>query len=186
MSLSVPLVIDDVKRMRDFEMSRCIYFSIECDVPWAGWTMDISKNRIPFLMVGLSGIIYVPAAGREFDEPEEFESLFNLIEKQKDIYVETNDLWIPNFAFSKSPVQRGEIYRIGEKFFHDAYKYRENIISADKFIGRCTKSEWQALYSAKETKAWSKWNHNKIQEAKQYHERHSKENLKKQFGKGEK
>jgi len=59
---SVPITIDDMKQLRDFKFTRCDYFTVECDTPSLGWTVEIEERQIPLLMAGGSGIIFRPSA----------------------------------------------------------------------------------------------------------------------------
>ena len=63
--ITIPVIIDDVKKLENFSMSRCTYFSIQCDTPSPGWTLTIGNISTSFLMMGMSGIIYSPADGSD-------------------------------------------------------------------------------------------------------------------------
>lgn len=78
---SVPIIIDDIKEYEEFKMSRCSYFSIECDDLAEGWGLGLSNLNIPFMMIGLQGIIttQINTSGL-FDNASDIENLFNLIE----------------------------------------------------------------------------------------------------------
>jgi hypothetical protein len=169
----VPIVIDDVKHLKTFSMSRCTYFSIECDTPFLGWVIEMRKRKIPLLMLALSGIIYKPMeAEKKFDSPEKFEDLFETIEKSPGVYVDTNDLWLPNFVFDKKNLKPGSVYRIGFGFFKAGYGFRNQMFSKEEFIEQCKKSRWIARYSAKETKALQLWHKMQVEEAKAHYKKH--------------
>lgn len=173
-SVKVPIVIDDVKRLRTFPMSRCIYFSIECDNPSPGWTLSIRNRKIPFLLNGLSGIITEPIEGGLFHTPDKLEQLFEHIEKDsnKGVYVDTNDVWLPNSVFDHKNLKPGSVYRIPFSFFHAAYGFRNQIISQKELLSQCKKLKWKARYSASETKALALWQKKQIDETKERHEKH--------------
>ena len=163
----VPIVIDDVKHFKTFSMSRCTYFSVECDTPSLGWVMEMRKRKIPFLMLALSGIIYQPMkAAKKFDTPEKFEDLFETVEENPDVYVDTNDLWLPNFVFDKKNLKPGSVFRISFSFFMAGYGFRNQMFSKKEFIEQCKKSKFTARYSAKETKALQLWHNMQVDEAK--------------------
>ncbi|MBW8041340.1 MAG: hypothetical protein FVQ85_15250 [Planctomycetes bacterium] len=178
----VPIVIDDVKRLKTFSMSRCIYFSIECDSPSPGWTLRIRNRKIPFLLVALSGIILEPIDGGLFRTPDKLEQLFENIEKDSDegIYVDTNDLWIPNFIFDRKNLKPGSVYRVAFKLFKAAYDFRNQILSQQEYVGQCKKYGWKARYSASETKALGLWQKKHIDETKERHEKHPELTLRRQ------
>jgi hypothetical protein len=173
-SVKVPIVIDDVKRLKTFSMSRCTYFSIECDSPSPGWTLSIRDREIPFMLIGLSGIIIEPMGGGLFSTPDKLEQLFENIETdpEEGVYVDTNDLWLPNSVFDRKNLKPGSVYRIAFSFFQAAYGFRNQILSQNEFLVRCKKLKWKARYSASETKALALWQNNQIDKTKERHEKH--------------
>ena len=95
--LSIPVLVDDVKQHPRFGYTRCEYFTIECDMPSPGWVLRLAERRIPFLMTGLSGVIYKPSLNEPlFTMPDQIEELFEIIEADNRASVGTADIWIPN------------------------------------------------------------------------------------------
>ena len=117
-SLSIPVVIDDVKKFPSFAMSRCNYFSIECDEPSVVSFEELGTPSITFLSVGLSGVLFGPSLeDREFDGTEKIESLFNSVEEDAGCFVELNDIWLPNKMFGDRDPVRGDVYRVSQELF---------------------------------------------------------------------
>jgi hypothetical protein len=168
----IPIIIDDVKNFENFQMTRCIYFSIESDFPTSQWVSEYDGKRLPLYLLELSGIIYKPL-GRNyyFKSVDLINEVFQTIEASDYLYVDTNDIWIPNKLFSQP--KRGLVYRVREDLFLKAYKYRVGQMTSEEF--------WEAFYSEphkflsfskEETIAFQKWADLQINEARElYHKR---------------
>jgi hypothetical protein len=77
--VTIPTIIDDVKKQKDFDMTRCTYFSIQCDTPSADLALTVQKIYVSALIMIISGIIYCPVDGSDkFDYPEKIEKIFDL------------------------------------------------------------------------------------------------------------
>ena len=163
---SVPIVIDDVKKYKNFSMARCTYFSIESDVPTTDWILELDKQSIPFHLFGVTGIIIKPLGRKKrFDSPGSIDRLFDMIERHPSLYVDANEIWLPNFLF-KSSVKRGHVYRIASGLFKEAHLFQQNQITKEKFFETCTDSKQNIYYSAEETKSFKNWANEQIKSAK--------------------
>jgi hypothetical protein len=165
-TFDVPVVVDDVKCYGKFKITRCTYFTIECDAPSSNWVLELEKKSIPFLLIGLSGLIVRPiGGGRLFESSDSLDELFNTIESHPSLYVDINDLWLPNKLFQGVP-HRGDVYRVGIELFHVAYLYREERISEDQFSRQCSERKGNIRFSKKETRSVENWSRFQIQKAK--------------------
>jgi hypothetical protein len=110
---SVPVLIDDSKNYPNFEMTRCTYFTIECDEPSPGWVLGLREKKIAFHLISLSGIIFAPSLEKmTFDSQEEIEKTFTTIEDHPSLFIDINDVWLPNFLIS-GPRGRGAVLYTG-------------------------------------------------------------------------
>ena len=165
-TFDVPVVVDDSKSYGKFRITRCTYFTIECDAPSSNWVLELGKKSIPFLLIGLSGLIVRPIrGGRLFESSDSIDELFDTIESHPSLYVDINDLWLPNKLFQGLP-HRGQVYRVGFKLFHVAYLYREERISEDQFLRQCSELKGNIRLSKKETRSFANWSRFQIQKAK--------------------
>jgi hypothetical protein len=165
-TFDVPVVVDDVKRYGKFKMTRCTYFTIECDAPSSNWVLELGKKSIPFLLIGLSGLIVRPiGGGRLFESSDSIDELFKTIESDPSLYVDINDLWLPNKLFQGLP-HRGEVYRVGSRLFHVAYLCREERISEDQFFRQCSELKSLIRLSKKETRSFASWSRLQIERAR--------------------
>lgn len=163
---SIPVILDDIKNYEDFDMSRCTYFTIESDVPLPNWVLELGNLRIPFYLLGISGIILQPIGNDNiFKSSDLIDKLFDTIESVPGLYIDTNDIWLPNFLFANLPHKRGSVYRIKEKLFLETYRYRYDKISEKRFYMLCEELSASIDYSHIETNAFKEWEKGKIEEA---------------------
>jgi len=164
---SIPVMVDDVKEFKNFRMTRCTYFSIECDTPSAEWMMELKDREVPFYLFGLSGIIREPIGTKTaFDSPQAIDELFETIEKTPELFVDINDIWLPNFLFENTPTERGTVYRIKERLFLEADRFRDDRISVDRFLKICEELRDHISYSDTETESFKEWASSQIEMAK--------------------
>lgn len=105
---SIPIMVDDVKNYINFNMTRCSYFSIECDLPSSGWILELKKRDIPFYLISLSGVIEGPVGDNYiFNSSELIEELFDIVEEIPELFIDVNDIWLPNLLFKYSLLKRG-------------------------------------------------------------------------------
>lgn len=128
--IHIPVMVDDVKNIEKMKFTRCTYFSIQCDTPSFNWFLETNIGTLPFLLLGLSGIIYCPLGeAYKFTLPNQIEELFDLADKQEGLYIDINDIWLPNMAFPNEIAKRGAAYRVYIEIFKNALKFREHQIS---------------------------------------------------------
>jgi hypothetical protein len=171
---SIPVILDDIKKYEDFDMSRCSYFTIESDLatesstPSPNWTLMLQAMNIPFYLIGLSGIIWKPLGEDHiFDSAEMIDDLFDIIESCMELYVDVNDIWLPNYLFHGLPHKRGYVYRITGQLFITAYRYRQEQISRDQFLEFCEEASSDIVFSEVETQAFSEWEKIQIRQARE-------------------
>jgi hypothetical protein len=168
--ITIPVIIDDVKKKKKFDMSRCTYFSIQCDTPSPDRTLTIQNVQISFFMMGISGIIYSPADSSDrFDQPDKFEKIFEIIESHENLYIDINDIWIPNRFFVIGEQKRGSVYRLPLDVFSVALAFRENTASLKDLEKACGKHPKGAIFQDDETGAFSTWSKVQIDNAKKFY-----------------
>jgi len=135
---TIPVIIDSIKRS-GAPLTRCSYFSIECDEPAADWNLTIEDKSYPFLMLGLSGVIYAAADGGPFTSPRKIEDLFGGVENDPRLFVDSHDIWLPSGLFENFGVgifARQSLFRIGLELFRLALEHRNSRLTTDHFINR--------------------------------------------------
>jgi hypothetical protein len=177
--IAVPVVIDDIKRMETFQMARCSYFCIQADTPSPDWILDMESISIPFVMLGLSGIIVSPSLKEElFKTPDSFDKVFDRIDSHKALYVDTEDIWLPIELFGKQELGRGNVYRVDLSLFQLALLFRTEVISQNAFTDGAREISDAVQYSATETKALRKWSEGEIEKARTDYQEHPELRLK--------
>jgi len=147
-------------------MSRCNYLSIDLDAPRRGWSIQIGKVVVPFLILRLGGIVYEPIGGGLFDSPQKITELFEYLEEEGTLLVDMEDVWLPNFVLRRGDAGVGDVFRVPTELFEAALLFREGRLSAPDFIGRCERDAENVRYSEGETLAFLEWRGNEILEAK--------------------
>ena len=177
-SATIPIVVDSVKNLNAYEMTRCTYFSIESIESSPGWILHSDDIDINFFMTGLSGVITSPQDdGLLFDTQDKLDHLFNAIDEHNNLYVDVNDVWLPNELFKEkkhTDPERGDVFRIGHELFKLAYTLKEEANTDEYFLHRINQLEIPKtlIFSEQETSELSKWNLNQIKINKvHYHER---------------
>jgi hypothetical protein len=176
--ITIPIMIDDIKKGSGFDFTRCTYFSIQCNFPSPNWTLSIKNSHIPFTLTGLSGIIYEPDDDtNRFDHPQKINNLFDKIEADKRLYIDINDIWIPNTFFHSGKHARGSVYRILFDVFLAALSFRENTSSIEQFRKICSSYSKGAIYEDAETIAFTDWAKAQIGDAKINYQKNPKSQL---------
>ena len=167
----VPVVVDSVKTYKYFPMVRCNYLSIECDSPTAGWVIGLGGEELPFMMLGLVGIVTRPFASERFNSIELIEDLFERIEDKADLLVDVDDIWLPMFLFDRTNLkpEAGHVYRIKSDAFALALAFREGRLDLDTFHDRCERLKRPLVLSEDEMGPFREWRELQVQNAiKQY------------------
>lgn len=152
----IPVIVDDVKINESFPITRCMYFSIECDEPSPNWTLGLNQADIPFYLLDLSGIIFKPMGEDQFLSPASIDGLFELIEGNESFFVDTNEVWFPNHIFSRTP-ERGDVYRIPHGLFFLAMQFQRQSLAYVDYLSKSREVNDRLRLSELETKAFLGW-----------------------------
>lgn len=174
---SVPVLIDDFKSSDKIHMTRCNYFSIETDSPSFGWTLELSNTQIPFIMMGLSGIITRSLKGGPFTDLNSIKSLFVAIEENPALYVDINEIWLPNILFKRN-ANRGDVYRISEKLFISSLNFQKRQIQLKHFQEIALEFRTNMIYSELESISFRNWEKEIINQAREIYPKNKELELK--------
>lgn len=168
--ITVPVIVDSVKRDKGFAMVRCNYFAVASDSPTASGFESAGGRRLPVLTLGGSGILYRPLGrARTFRDPDQIKRVFEAVEGVDDVYVDVDDTWLPISAFPDSPrksLMRGGVFRVSLELFKLAGDYRRGRIPEKEYLERAPRIENGITYSRQETKAFGRWVDTTIEEAR--------------------
>lgn len=164
--MTIPVFIDDVKRIKGFEMTRCVYFQIEGEDSLNPWQLSRDGEQISFLMVGLAGIILTPLDGSpQFTNPKQIDELLRFVESRRvdrgdsELNVELADLWLPNSALPQGGIEvsRGDLLRIGHRLFHLAFAFRDGRLELADFLRFVSDSPDEVTVAQRETRVFEAW-----------------------------
>jgi hypothetical protein len=167
----VPVVVDSVKTYEYFPMARCNYLSVECDSPTPGWVIELGGDDLPFMMLGLVGIVTRPFASKRFNNIGLIEDLFKRIEDEAGLFVDVDDIWLPMFLFDRTNLkpETGQVYRIKSNVFAWALAFREGRLDLKTFNNRCKRLKRPLVLSEDEIGPFREWRDLQVQNAiKQY------------------
>ena len=175
---SVPVFLDAVAAQSADPIVRCNYLVIESDDPQLGWSITGSSGvPLPFLLLGLEGIVVGGLGGGAFVSPLDVEELFLSVEADG-FTLEASDLWLPNFLFTgkradpallrlvavSDIASAGAVLRINRALFTLALQAREGNLGWEDFSRRCAEMEGPE-FSVDETRAFAFWNESIIEAA---------------------
>ncbi|HEB02130.1 MAG TPA: hypothetical protein ENI12_02745 [Nitrospirae bacterium] len=169
---SVPVIIDAVRGKGKDALIRCVYLTIEGIGPSPDWTLYLENTKIPYIMLGFSGIIHRPVKGRIFNSAKRITDLVDAIEKQGEFFVDTNGVWLPKRSFRKKP-RGGDVWRVPLGTFKFGLMYSEGSLDDNIFSeGFNAMDTMMAEFSDSETRAFASWEEKIIQRTRDsYHER---------------
>jgi len=156
----VPILVETPAR-DFFRMVRCHYLSIECDTPDSQWQLRLGGSTMPFLMIGLAGIVHQPLGAPRFSTPEVIERFFAQVEQGPSLSINFEDIWLPSTLFH-TPIHVGNVYRVGHDLFRLAYRFRDGQVNQHDFETYCIEFQRQILVSEDETRAFGKWSAEQI------------------------
>ena len=181
---TIPILVDDVKQLRDFNMTRGSFFTIDPSGMGDDWVAILREREVPFLILGVTNVLHRPDMHNLlFDSAASIEHQFDQIEAVEGLVVESEFIWLPNFLFDphigyysakEKPVQleRGAVWRIGFGLFQMAVTFLQEVIPADTYQERC----WQMIqsgqvelgYSHEESDAFRTWSDMQFTEAREH------------------
>jgi hypothetical protein len=171
---SIPLIVDDVKVQHNFEITRLTYFSIETIDYISELAISHDNQEFPVTVMDLHGIITGNLDQSEFSSMESIEELFDRIDDTNVLFVDTNDIWLPNVLFKERPV-RSSLYRISTKLFKLALAYRSDSLSYERFITEAMDFAGDLHRSKIEEKAFKEWSKEQISFSKIVYEKKESE-----------
>ena len=165
-AVTVPVMVDDRKDVGEFQMTRATYFYVEAvelspDIP-----IDHVSLGMPVLPLEFSGVIYKPfGTAEQFETPEQFEELFQVVEQHKALYVDSDNIWIPNDLLDKA-AERGNIYRVSFDLFAQLYPLCRGDATMDADMTQIDGKSGLVTFSRIETQAYEKWTKGIVADAK--------------------
>lgn len=168
---TIPIIIDKDINENGIEIVRAVYFTIESDSPLPNCTLHYHSSLIPFMMLGLKGIIFAPLVkpisqtDGTFKTAKEFDDLFDAIESDSEFFVSNDEIWIPKILFrTRTKIERASVWRLQDELFRLCLKFTRGDLSFEQI--REMKVNNEIYLSETETKAFASWTELVKQESK--------------------
>ncbi|MDX1600976.1 MAG: hypothetical protein R3191_05630 [Anaerolineales bacterium] len=191
----IPVMLDDVKELGEFRMTRCTFFRIEAGAAVVDYVAKLRGLGVPFTIFGSTSVVDRPSSKTsQFESPAQIEALFDRIEGVEGLVVETSHLWFPNSLFyaethdqieapdQRETMRRGAVWRVARDLFALGLQFRRELISGDRFVQRCEDlllSHPNSLhYNPAESEIFRQWSADQIRASQRnYEEKLQKEGL---------
>lgn len=181
---TIPVILDDIAASG---LCSLIYFCFEAAGPAGDWT--IRPPEVPFLMLGLQGIVFRPMrtgqnvgpASDEFVTPDLIDLTLDNLEEHGRVQVETSRLLLPLTLLQavRANPSREDVYRLRHDVFLQAFQHSRAQLDLQAFVSQVNlyQSEIERLrnsrseedmpvrFSEVETKAFRVWSDQHIAEA---------------------
>lgn len=154
---TIPVMVDDSKDQADFPMTRVSYFYVESLEPSDRILYTAGQLEFPVLSLEFTGIVYKPLGlGEFFETPELIEEYFQGVEKSESLYVDSDNLWIPNRLFPSKP-NRGDVFRVNSRLFTRIYSLCRDDAFLDDRAVKLSSAAGEILFSEDETQSFKRW-----------------------------
>jgi hypothetical protein len=165
--VTIPVILDAIRNFDDVPMARCVYVAVETDDTSTGWSLDLARARIPFVMAGITAVLHRGIRGEErFDQPATIEALYRAIEAEPTLSIQTSDLWLPVHTLAGSEeistLARGHVFRVGFPLFALARRFVAERLSQDDYLEAARNLAGTVAPSPSETEAFRRWNEDQI------------------------
>ena len=179
---TIPILIDDIKQLQDFNMTRGTFFTIDASGMGDDWVAMLRGQGVPFLILGITNVLHRPDLDDLlFASAGMIDRLFDQIEAVEGLVVESEYVWLPNFLFDPhmgyfssqdkpDQLSRGAVWRIGFGLFQMALTFRQEVIPTETYLERCRQvlqpGQIEIGYSPEESAAFQAWSGEQYQAAK--------------------
>lgn len=183
----VPIVLDAVRWLDDFDMARCLFYTIEVSAAIDDWAAWLRAHQVPFLLLGIWPVLLRPGLETpRFTAAEQIDQLFDGIEAHEGLLVETAHTWVPIRLFEAdshwdlaqqakgSSARRGAVWRVSLELFQAALRFELGLLSSASFAEQCRAlanlGDPPLVYSPQETEVFRAWSAAQIDAARQNYE----------------
>lgn len=177
---TIPVIADTIRNIDDFDMVRCLYYSVQSDDPLPNWSLTMQGSHFPILLLNLEAIIMGPPNDAlVFNRASDVNEMYNFIEEQTQLFVDINELWIP-IKWINNNIKQGMVFRIPPTLFTLCWQFCNNRISVSDLFDNVKAIEpndqsfsvsgGMVAYSDHETRVFNEWTNMQIEQSqKNYH-----------------
>ncbi len=182
--VTVPIVVDSVKSIENYRVTRCSYFLVENSEPVFEWGFQVLGMGVDFVLIDqFSGVIASPMGNAQrFDTVAQLDELFDVVERTPGLHIETNDLWIPNEMLIRAGAEpeRGNVFRVNGNLFRALYMLKEDVRTEQELINKLGSAVDDTVgveYSQDETSSLKRWNEKEISLIRENYHGNTEKNL---------
>ncbi|UCE47881.1 MAG: hypothetical protein JSW47_20070 [Phycisphaerales bacterium] len=178
--LTIPVQIDSIKRLDEFQRTRCIYFRVEIeDGPILGPHPVSHDDRA--LLAAWGSWVVLAGPGRLVDadglfvSPESIDQTLLSIEETEGLFLDLGYIWLPNELLGLqdrgNDVRKGDVYRLSTPFFRQCYRFAVDMMTEEEWLDSCKFYSDAIRPSPRETAAFREWRREQIKRSRdRYHQ----------------
>ncbi len=185
-NLTIPVQIDDIRHLADFQKTRCNYFRIEFSGgPFTGtFPVPSGLDELRIAAWGNWAVLTGPTVGVDdrdlFLSSDSIGQTFLKIEETEGLFLDLGYIWLPNQIFGmktkKDDIRIGDVYRLSTQLFQKCYLFVAEMITEKEWLYYCQSFSKEIHPSPDETAAFRKWRQQQIQRSyERYHHESYKE-----------
>lgn len=179
-NLMIPVQIDSIKRMEDFQRTRCIYYRIGFDQGHFSLPFFFSPNDLLLsamwgnwaVLIGPGNILNTDGF---FNSPESISSALKIVDASDNMFLDLCHIWLPNEKLNmrrkNQEIRIGDVYRLSPTLFRQCYCFVAGMITENEWLDSCKTESEDIRYSLEETASFRLWRKQQIQQSKdRYHD----------------
>jgi len=174
---TIPVRIDSVKQIGEFQRTRCIYYRVEFDDMLLQGPFSLSMQdtnlRIEFAnwnWAVLSGSMNDFDEKNLFDSSQAINQIFQTIEEFDEIFLDLGHIWLPNdmpaLVSQNNKICIGDVYRLSARVFYRCYLLASERIKENEWYEYCMSHPEDLWLSEQETTAFRNWRNEEIEKTK--------------------
>lgn len=183
--LTIPVQIDNIQHLGDFQRARCNYFRIEfSEGPFTGTYPVSYADELRIAAWGSWAVLTGPSIKVDdldlFLSSDSIRQTFMRIEETEGLFLDLGYIWIPNKLLGvenkNKDIRIGDVYRLSTRLFQKCYLFVAEIITEKEWLDFCHSLSEEILPSPDETAAFREWRQKQIQSSyERYHDESYKE-----------
>ena len=170
--LTIPVQIDNIQNIGDFQRTRCNYFRIEFAAePFAGTYPVSHSDELRIATWGSWAVLTGPSVGVDasdlFLSADSIKKTFMEIEENEGLFLDLGYIWVPNQLLgTENEIENigiGDVFRLSTRLFQKSYLFVAELITEKEWLDYCQSFSADIHPSLKETEAFRKWREGQIQ-----------------------
>lgn len=165
--LTIPVQIDSIKEMEDFQRTRCLYYRVELE---DGYVFRKTRYLLSSSAFFAAGVSWAALAGPVLLDGVEHELFLtaDLITRtitslngNEKLSLDMGYLWVPNSMFQKAApgvsIRAGDVYRLSLPYFRYCYRFTMGKIPDEDWLNPRKRFREPIHPSPQETEAFRQW-----------------------------